>query len=90
MALRKHSFTSKLIEPVIESALLILALLVDIRVGEMTIVLLNVILWVALVVNAATSLSHELPLLGLSLLWPLLELLAAPLRCRLAQTAIIR
>ena len=78
-----------LLEPIVESAVLILALLISIRVMGRTLPLTNCSL-IAKALRFAVSLSSYILLLGLSLVWPVLELLSAFLRCRLAQTAIIR
>ena len=77
-----------LLKPIVESAFLILALLIAIRVMVRTLPLINCSL-IAKALRFAVSLSSYILLLGLSLIWPVLELLAALLRCRLAQTPII-
>ena len=86
--LKEKSYTFKLLKPIVESAFLILALLITIRAMERTLPLINCSLN-AKTLRFAVSLSFYILLLGLSLIWPVLELLSALLRCRLAQTAIV-
>ena len=78
-----------LLKPIVESAILILALLIYIRVMGRTLPLINCSL-ITKALRFAVSMSSYILLLGLSLVWPVLELHYAFLRCRLAQTAIIR
>ena len=78
-----------LLKPIVESAFLILALIIAIRVMRRTLPLTNCSL-IAKALRFAVSLSSYILLLGLSLIWPVLVPHGALLRCRLAQTAIVR